>query len=88
MHRLGFNKSQIERKVGVNRDTVRKYLEKDSEKVTEWMYTLQNHTKKLDSYADIIPEWLEEHSDLSVAQIEKIVRIPKQKEILYALLVM
>jgi transposase len=29
LHRLGFNKSQIERKVGVNRDTVRNYLEKN-----------------------------------------------------------
>lgn len=83
MHRLGFNKSQIERKVGVNRDTVRKYLEKDFEKVTEWMYTLQNHTKKLDSYADIIPEWPEEHSDLSVAQIEEMVQIRNKRKNLF-----
>ena len=70
LHRLGFNKSQIERKVGVNRDTVRKYLAKDFKEMSEWTYTLQNRAKKLDPYADIILEWLKEHSDLSAAQIE------------------
>ena len=70
LHRLGFNKSQIERKVGVNRDTVRKYLTKDFEEMSEWTYALQNRTKKLDPYADIILEWLKEHSDLSAAQVE------------------
>ncbi|MGH2109030.1 hypothetical protein [Aerococcus urinaeequi] len=70
LHRLGFNKSQIERKVGVNRNTVRKYLAKDFKEMSEWTYTLQNRAKKLDPYADIILEWLKEHSDLSAAQIE------------------
>lgn len=42
LDRLGFNKSQIERKVGVNRDTVRKYLAKDFEEMSEWTYALQN----------------------------------------------
>lgn len=70
LHRLGFHKSLIQRKVGVNRDTVRKYLEKGFEDMTECMFTLQNHTKKLDPYADIILEWLEEHSDLSATQNE------------------
>ncbi|MBA5730111.1 hypothetical protein HW423_09980 [Aerococcaceae bacterium INB8] len=60
LHRLGFNKSQIERKVGVNQDTVRKYLEKDFEEMTEGTYILQNRTKKMDPYADIILEWLKE----------------------------
>ncbi|WP_253940769.1 hypothetical protein [Fundicoccus ignavus] len=70
LHRLGFNKSQIERKVGVNRDTVRKYLAKDFKEMSEWTDTLQNRTKKLDPYEPIILEWLKEHSDLSAAQIE------------------
>ena len=38
--------------------------------MSEWTYTLQNRAKKLDPYADIILEWLKEHSDLSAAQIE------------------
>jgi len=70
LHRLGFNKSQIERKVGVNRDTVRKYLDKDFEEMSEWTFSLQNRTKKLDPYRQTILEWLKEHSDLSAAQVE------------------
>ena len=38
--------------------------------MSEWTYSLQNRTKKLDPYADTILEWLKEHSDLSAAQIE------------------
>ena len=70
LHRLGFNKSQIERKVGVNRDTVRKYLKKDFKEMSEWTNTLQNRKKKLDPYEATILEWLKEHNDLSAAQIE------------------
>ena len=70
LHRLGFNQSQIERKVGVNRDTVRKYLEKDFKDMSEWTAGLQNRRKKLDPYEAVIVEWLKEHSDLSAAQIE------------------
>ena len=38
--------------------------------MSEWTYSLQNRTKKLDPYTDTILEWLKEHSDLSAAQIE------------------
>ena len=55
LHRLGFNQSQIERKVGVNRDTVRKYLEKDSKDMSEWTAGLQNRRKKLDPY-EAVPD--------------------------------
>ena len=54
LYRLGFNKSQIERKVGVNRDTVRKYLAKDFKEMSEWTNTLQNRKKKLDPYETVI----------------------------------
>ena len=70
LHRLGFNKSQIERKVGVNRDTVRKYLKMNFEEVSEWTHSLQNRRKKLDNYERLILEWLKEHPDLSAAQVE------------------
>ena len=70
LYRLGFNQSQIERKVGVNRDTVRKYLAKDFKEMSEWTAGLQNREKKLDPYESIILEWLKEHNDLSAAQIE------------------
>lgn len=63
-------KVKLNGKVGVNRDTVRIYLAKDFEEMSEWTYSLQNKAKKLEPYADIILEWLKEHSDLSAAQIE------------------
>ena len=70
LHRLGFNNSQIERKVGIHRDTVREYLKKDYDTMSEWVNSLQNRTKKLDPYAETIVGWLKEHNDLSAAQIE------------------
>lgn len=56
LHRLGFNKSQMERKVGVNRDTLRKYLEKDFQEMSNWTYSLQNRAKKLGPYTKVILE--------------------------------
>lgn len=70
LNRLGFNKSQIERKVGVDRDTVRKYLNMNFDEMIDWSSSLQNRKKKLDPYREIILDWLKEHNDLSSAQIE------------------
>lgn len=70
LHRLGFNKSQIERKVGVNRDTIRKYLSMDFEDMVQWTHSLQTRKKKLDHYEITIVDWLMEHPDLSAAQVE------------------
>lgn len=70
LNRLGFNKSQIERKVGVHRDTVRKYLNMDFEEMIWWTHSLQNRKKKLDHYETTIVDWLKEHPDLSAAQVE------------------
>src|SRR5690554_5642911 len=68
--RLGFNISQIKRKVGADRDTIRKYLEMDFEEMSEWTSALQNRQKKLGSHEEVIVDWLKEHPDLSAAQIE------------------
>ena len=70
LYRLGFNKSQIEGKLGIHRDTVRKYLSKDLEEMVEWVNGLQNRSKKLDPFKDTILDWLKEHRDMSAAQIE------------------
>lgn len=70
LNRLGFNVSQIKRKAGVDRDTVRKYLRMDFEEMSEWTSALQNRTKKLNSHEEVIVDWLKEHPDLSSAQIE------------------
>lgn len=70
LKRLGFNISQIKRKVGVDRDTIRKYLNLNYEEMSEWTFGLQNRTRKLNSHEQVIVNWLKEHSDLSAAQIE------------------
>ncbi|GAB2319961.1 IS21 family transposase [Alkalibacterium sp. s-m-22] len=70
LNRLGFNISQIKRKVGVDRDTIRKYLSMDYEEMSEWTSALQNRQKKLGSHEEVIVDWLKEHPDLSAAQIE------------------
>ena len=70
LNRLGFNKSQIGRKVGMNRDTVRKYLTMEVEDMIEWNQSLQTRQKKLDDHETVIVDWLKEHADLSAAQIE------------------
>lgn len=70
LNRLGFNKSQIERKVRVYRDTVRKYLTMDFEEMVQWTHSLQTRQKKLDYYETTIVNWLKEHPDLSAAQVE------------------
>lgn len=70
LNRLGFNISQIKRKVGVDRDTVRKYLKMDFEEMSDWTSSLQNRRKKLDNQEEIIVDWLREHPDLSASQIE------------------
>lgn len=54
LNRLGFNVSQIKRKAGVDRDTVRKYLRMDFEEMSEWTSALQNRTKKLNSHEEVI----------------------------------
>lgn len=70
LKRLGFNISQIKRKVGVDRDTIRKYLGMDYEEMCAWTATLQNRQKKLGNHEEVIVQWLNEHPDLSAAQIE------------------
>lgn len=70
LKRLGFNVSQIKRKVGVDRETIRKYLSMDYEEMSEWTTSLQSRTKKLSNYEGIILDWLTDHPDLSAAQIE------------------
>lgn len=67
---LGFNISQIRRRVGVDRATIKKYLSMNNDELENWTGTLQNRQKKLSNHEAVIVEWLREHPDLSAAQIE------------------
>lgn len=66
----GFNKSQISRELGLDRSTVRKYLEKDETGFHQWIETVRNLPKKLQGYYHFVKEQLEAYPYLSSAQIE------------------
>ena len=69
LHELGFKQSQIARKLGIARGTVKHYLEKDPEEMAIWLASTKRRTRKLDPYHQEILRWLREHPDLSSAQI-------------------
>jgi transposase len=65
----GFTIAAIARKVGLSRNTVYQHLNKSPEEFSEWLLTLANRAKKLDQYQDRILQWLQEHPDLTGAQV-------------------
>jgi transposase len=65
----GFTIAAIARKVGLSRNTVYQHLNKSPEEFSEWLLTLANRAKKLDQYQDRIIQWLQEHPDLTGAQV-------------------
>lgn len=65
----GFTNSAISRKLGVSRNTVILYLGMSIEEFIAFVHSMQTREKKLDPYRDHILTWLNEHNDLSSAQI-------------------
>ncbi|MCA0991390.1 IS21 family transposase [Pseudalkalibacillus hwajinpoensis] len=65
----GFTNSAISRKLGVSRNTVIEYLGLSVDEFMAFVHSLQTREKKLDPYRDHILTWLNEHNDLSSAQI-------------------
>lgn len=66
----GFNKSQISRKIGIDRRTVKRYLIMEEEEFHDWIRQEKNLPRKLAAYADFVKNELDEHADLSAAQVE------------------
>lgn len=66
----GLNKSQISREIGIDRRTVKRYLSMDEEVFHDWIRQGKNLPRKLAAYADFVKDELNEHADLSAAQIE------------------
>ncbi|GAB1414776.1 hypothetical protein MASR2M117_01820 [Paludibacter sp.] len=66
----GLNKSQISLALGIDRGTVRKYLEMSERDFMHWISKPHRRPKKLQAYVTYIKEQLEEHPYLSCAQIE------------------
>lgn len=65
----GFNKSQVERIMGINYKTIMKYWDMTPEEYAESIKSAKTRTKKLDVYEKDILEWIREFNDISTAQI-------------------
>lgn len=65
---MGLNKSQVKRRLGIDWKTVDRYWEVTPDEFSEMMRN-NKRTKKLEEYEDQIVRWLQEHPDISSAQV-------------------
>ncbi|USK35157.1 helix-turn-helix domain-containing protein [Bacillus sp. F19] len=70
LHKKGVKISTIAKIVGLSRNTVYSYLAKPPEEMAVWMAASKSRTKKLDPYKQDILTWLQEHPDMSSAQVQ------------------
>lgn len=70
LRRRSFNKSQISRELGLDRGTVRKYLEMNEQEFQVHISNKGCMPKKLRAYYDFVYGLLDEHPFLSAAQVE------------------
>jgi transposase len=70
MFKEGWRISKIARHLGLARNTVYRYLNMTPEEMAVWMAASKVKAKKLDPYKEQILSWLEEHPDLSAAQVQ------------------
>src|SRR5690606_2470374 len=68
LHKEGFSKSAIARKLNISRNRVIDYLNMTTDDFEEFLSTLRTREKKLDPYHDEILGWLKKHPDLTGAQ--------------------
>ena len=66
----GLNKSQISRKLGIYRGTVRRYLSMSEAEFVQSNIYHREYNHKLDAYEDSIVSWLKDTPYLSSSQIE------------------
>ena len=66
----GFNKSQISHEVGIDRGTVRTYLNMTEEEFHSWIEKGRHLPKKLNMYYEYVKQLLTLHPYLSSAQVE------------------
>ena len=65
---MGLNKSQVKRRLGIDWKTVDRYWKVTPDEFSE-MRRNNQRTKKLEKYEDQIVRWLQEHPDISSAQV-------------------
>src|SRR5690554_2769902 len=66
----GFKKSQVARRLNLDRKTVSKYWNLEPDEFAEVIEQTGTRSRKLDKYEDDILKWLREHEDITAAQIE------------------
>lgn len=66
----GLNKSQISKELGIDRGTVRKYLQMDEQSFMNWINQPRRLPKKLSAYYHYVKQLLESAPYLSSAQVE------------------
>ena len=67
--RKGFKKSQIARKLGINRETVSVYWDMTPAEYAARFESAKNRTKKADPHKDFVMECLLKYPDMSAAQL-------------------
>lgn len=67
---LGFSQRNIAKQLGISRNTVAKYCDKDVETFTTWLASTKHRKQKLDEHKERILEWLRTYPDLTTAQIQ------------------
>jgi transposase len=65
----GFSKTKVAKKLGVSRSTVYRNLKRSPSETAIWIDSLNERSKKLDPYKELILSWLKEHPDMSSAQV-------------------
>jgi transposase len=66
---MGLNKSQVQRQLGIDWKTVDRYWEVTPDEFAEIRKNTKR-TRKLEKYEEQIVRWLQEHPDMSSAQIQ------------------
>jgi transposase len=65
----GFSKVKVAEKLGISRTTVYRYIKRNPKTMSEWVENTKTRKKKLDDYKAIILSWLQQHPDMSAAQV-------------------
>ncbi|MFC4736279.1 IS21 family transposase [Bacillus daqingensis] len=66
---LGFSINAIAKKLKMSRNTVKEYIGMEPEEFEDFLVSLRTRSKKLDPFRDEILKWLQEHPDLTGAQV-------------------
>ncbi|WP_167630652.1 ATP-binding protein [Listeria valentina] len=67
---LGFSQRNIAKQLGISRNTVTKYRDKDVEMFTTWLASTKHRKQKLDEHKERILDWLRTYPNLTTAQIQ------------------